>query len=526
MSSINPFFYANYYLARNPDLVRAGLFSADQLWSHYVQYGAWESEVVSSRSPTNWFDVNYYLAMYPDLILHGVSAATALDHFYQYGLWENREVNALVSIHDFSYQSYAQANRDLQEVFAIEDADALSPLQKQQLFSHYLQYGFKENRLGIGPEDMNLWAQLVNERLVINTNTGRYIGTIGDDEFHVLAGTARGQTIDGLGGNDWVVLQKGELNNTISDVLLRHIESVKIEGVAFSSLMADSHLAQLELRAPAAETNRYVVDLSIQKNNSISHSLELDIYGRSAWVSLNHIEQVHLGVQGNSVMDMYLNMNQLSGSTFSVTIHDQLVGSEMGTTGQLHLTLDSQWSAALVHYEVDASAMRADWVLVEMPESAQGQIHQVASRTVYVGQGHNQIEASAAIENIYMGQGTTQLIFSSSSQAMVRVAATHHIAIDTIIGFKQGDVITLPAGQTLSAHYFQTGQLGSDKTLEQLIDEVGAGKVFQWQQDSYVVLSVGLSATDATGAEVIKLAGVPLENVDLGNATQELRLLL
>lgn len=486
MSVINPFFHANYYLARNPDLVRAGLYTDQQLWEHYIQYGAQESAIVSSRSPTNWFDVNYYLAMYPDVLAGGVNSATALDHYTQYGLWEDREVNAIFSIHDFSYQAYANANRDLQVTFVIDDADALTAQQKQLLFGHYLQYGFREDRDGAQLRDNNPWAQLVTKKLIIHTNTGRYIGTIGDDEFHVLAGSAYGQTINGLGGDDTVLLQKNLTTNTLQDLHLRQVEQLKIEGVYLSTLVADHHLQHVEIRNEVTDTTMQGVELSVLNPDKSLLPMQLDIQTGVVDVVLNHVDQVLLGVPQQTASDVSLGMNQLQASHFQLVVHDQLLAQKDSISGALQLTLRSDWSPSLSSYEVDARALSTDFRFF-----IQGQLDNVAQRTMYLGQGENALAAVKAVESIHMGVGASSLLYLSPEQAVVRVAEKRIVEMDSIFGFKQGDAVYLPVGQSVSAHVFQTGQLGGDKSLEQLVFEVGAGKVFQWQNDSYVVLQAG-----------------------------------
>ena len=91
--TINQLFNANYYLAHNADLIRAGLHTDEQLWAHYVQFGAQESLLLgadadAARAPNAWFKLDYYLAANPDLIQNGITAATALDHYLQFGIAE------------------------------------------------------------------------------------------------------------------------------------------------------------------------------------------------------------------------------------------------------------------------------------------------------------------------------------------------------------------------------------------------------------------------------------------------------
>ncbi|HJH23589.1 MAG TPA: hypothetical protein K8U84_03450, partial [Paenalcaligenes hominis] len=140
----NAFFNANYYLAQNEDLVRAGLHTEEQLWNHYVNYGAQENRdgLNINRVPNTWFDVNYYLGSYPDLIAAGVTAAQALDHYFTYGINEGRQFSATIRTSKFDADTYAAENADVREALGIEEDAELTAQDKANLLKHYLAWGY------------------------------------------------------------------------------------------------------------------------------------------------------------------------------------------------------------------------------------------------------------------------------------------------------------------------------------------------------------------------------------------------
>lgn len=152
----NPYFNAEYYLAKNPDVFAAGINTPEAAWEHYVNFGAAEAlNGAASRSPAPWFDIAYYLAENPDLNTAGLTAGQLFGHFTEYGLAEGRSPSlAAEGVDAESLAAYAAANEDLRTAFGIKEGEEPTEAQLIQLAQHFYLFGYKENRDGL-PADFS-----------------------------------------------------------------------------------------------------------------------------------------------------------------------------------------------------------------------------------------------------------------------------------------------------------------------------------------------------------------------------------
>ncbi len=99
----DPDFDAAYYAHRYPDLLAAGLRTAEQLYQHWITYGKAEGRVGSQTyvvpkalipTPKVFapdFDAAYYAHRYPDLMAAGLRTPEQLyQHWITYGKAEGR----------------------------------------------------------------------------------------------------------------------------------------------------------------------------------------------------------------------------------------------------------------------------------------------------------------------------------------------------------------------------------------------------------------------------------------------------
>ena len=110
-----------FYLARNPDVARAGVDPV----AHYLQYG-WRE----GRDPTAWFSTRYYLDVNRDVALADIEP---LQHYLTFGWKEGKNPTEW-----FSTEFYLQSNPDVAR-------EGVEPIQ------HYMAKGWKEGR------DPNPW---------------------------------------------------------------------------------------------------------------------------------------------------------------------------------------------------------------------------------------------------------------------------------------------------------------------------------------------------------------------------------
>lgn len=173
---MNIFFNATYYLNNNPDVLQAvaqGIIPSAKF--HFDNFG-WQE----GRDPNAFFDVSYYLTENPDVLEAGVNP---LDHFIQFGAAEGRSPNAdFVSSEDFDTEAYAAANPDL------EAAGITTP---EELYAHFVTYGFAEDRPGTQTNEGTpivdgLPGGLAGDDFTLTDGVDEFIGTAGNDTFQGL----------------------------------------------------------------------------------------------------------------------------------------------------------------------------------------------------------------------------------------------------------------------------------------------------------------------------------------------------
>jgi len=92
LNAVRPLFDSAWYLARYPDVARAGC----DPFRHYLEHGAWEM-----RNPNPLFDSDWYLETYPDVARSGVNP---LVHYQTIGAAGNRDPHPL-----FDTRAYREA---------------------------------------------------------------------------------------------------------------------------------------------------------------------------------------------------------------------------------------------------------------------------------------------------------------------------------------------------------------------------------------------------------------------------------
>src|SRR5690554_601211 len=115
----NPYFNAEYYLERNPDVAAVVGDDAAAAEAHYLAHGATEG-----RKPAQWFDASYYQSTYSDLA--SLSDDQLFAHFAAHGITELRSPIAGVELTAEAFQSYIDANEDLVEALGIENPEDLT----------------------------------------------------------------------------------------------------------------------------------------------------------------------------------------------------------------------------------------------------------------------------------------------------------------------------------------------------------------------------------------------------------------
>lgn len=119
-----------YYLATNPDVVKAGGKKIEDAVYHYERYGKREG-----RSPNPFFNPRYYMDSYGDLrtAFGETNYERALQHWIEYGVSEGRR-----GIPSFHLKWYVDHHGDLKQAFGNDYIAGLG---------HWLTYGNKEGRL-------------------------------------------------------------------------------------------------------------------------------------------------------------------------------------------------------------------------------------------------------------------------------------------------------------------------------------------------------------------------------------------
>lgn len=525
--AINPFFNAQLYLSRNPDLIAAGLHTDEQLWAHYVEYGAFESTTDADRAPNSWFDVNYYLGNYPDLIENGVTAATALDHYRSYGVNEGRSFNPnpLLAPDNFDAEGYAAANKDLREAFGITEDAELTDQQKSDLLSHFFAYGYAEDRQGVNPSFADLVEAYstidVDQYFTTNPNADSVLGTIGDDIF-MVNGEVANKTIDGLGGTNTVQLGAEAATGTLADdsaLFLRNVEHIVVQG---SAEVQSEQIADIELAAQASGATVQFEAAAVAGTDDV---LQVKTAANGATLAVNGIETVNVAAT-NAAAALTLNANEAKGENLSVNLSG---GSKDGFA----LTFESVASPALTTLTVDGSKLNGaldlnfggdqevlnvknlvvkgsaadvDQDLSGVAALVTGTAADGFTVTLEGGAGDDTFEATTAIDTLTGAKGENVFNFTAGN-SLVQLASGKINATDTITDFAKDDVLTGVANLNIVT---ATGSMPEGVTLEELATTLDSGSVFNLEGDSYVLVTAD---ADLANVELVKLAGVNLDKL-------------
>lgn len=517
----NAFFNANYYLAKNLDLVRAGLHTEEQLWNHYVNYGAQENfeNINEDRNPNAWFDVNYYLGSYPDLIAAGVTAAQALDHYFTYGINEGRQFNATIRTSDFTADAYAAKNADVREALGIEEDAELTAQDKANLLKHYLAWGYAENRENAGAIADKVHA--LNEAAV-NPAGGK--GTIGNDLFVVKQDLAADAVIDGLGGADTVqftadVTEKTGEDGKDQSLTLRNVENVVVKGKAVTATV-ESKLDSLKLEDGANATLNFAAAAVAGSDDVLNVSTT-----GNATLTVNGFETVNVALGGKA--DTFtLNANKSAGSSQTV----KLTGGNKD--GSAELTFNNKGSSKLTDLTIDGSGLATGLDKVELTDEARNIKNVVVkgstsakndfnvdvdatkqSVTVIGGDKDDTFNATEAIETFTGGKGDDTFKFDAGSSVVTKKTVDNKAVIngvDTITDFKKGDALDL-GGAAFSKLTLETGEEAGLKTLEDWVLRADTAS-FNFGGDAYIVVAAA-TGDDATTASLVKLAGVDVNKL-------------
>ena len=512
----NAFFNANYYLAKNPDLVRAGLHTEEQLWSHYVNYGAQENfeNKNEGRKPNAWFDVNYYLGSYPDLIAAGVTAAQALDHYFTYGINEGRQFSADVRTSEFNADTYAAANADVREALGIEEDAELTAQDKANLLKHYLAWGYAENREGAG----NIAGEVNALNKVEDFTTKGGQGTIGNDLFVVNKDLDAKAVIDGLGGDDTVRFEKATIQTGKEAVTLRNVENVVVKNVAVEANV-EAKLDSLKLEGAADATLNFAA-AAVAGSDDV---LNVATTG-NATLTVNGFETVNVALGGKA--DTFtLNANKSAGSSQTV----KLTGGNKDKAAEL--TFNNKGSSKLTDLTIDGSGLATGLDTVTLIDQAEGiknvvvkgstsaandfnvTVNAKQSLTVIGGDKDDTFTATDAIETFTGGKGDDTFKFDAGSSVVTKKTVDKKEVIngvDTITDFKKGDALDL-GGVTLSKLVLETGEEAGLKTLEDWVVRAGNDS-FNFGGDAYIVVAAA-TGDDATTASLVKLAGVDVNKL-------------
>lgn len=517
----NAFFNANLYLAKNPDLVRAGLHTEEQLWDHYVNYGAQESRTVETRAPNAWFDVNYYLGSYPDLIAAGVTAAQALDHYFTYGINEGRQFNATIRTSDFTADDYAAENADVREALGIEEDAELTAQDKANLLKHYLAWGYAENREGAG-EEFEAVVNAKNE-LVVSVDGNKLVnnvGTIAADEFFVNENLAAAESvvIDGLGGDDTVRFAAEQTK----EVTLRNVENVVVNEVTVKAKL-ESKLNSVKLEGEANATLNFAAAAVAGSNDVLNVSVK-DV---NAELTVNGFETVNVALGSKFDGNFKLNANKSAGSSQTV----KLTGGNKDTSAEL--TFNNEDSSKLTDLTIDGSGLAAGVGTVDIEGQAKNiknvvvkgstsaannfdvQVDANQSLTVIGGDKEDTFTATTAIETFTGGKGNDTFVFTVEyTKVSTKKVDNKEVinGVDTITDFKKGDALNL-GDVVFSKLTLETGEEASLKTLDDWVEKVDvAGQGFNFGGDAYIVLATGTTSVEAS---LIKLTGVDVNKLDV-----------
>lgn len=523
----NAFFNANYYLAQNEDLVRAGLHTEEQLWDHYVNYGAQENRdgLNINRVPNTWFDVNYYLGSYPDLIAAGVTAAQALDHYFTYGINEGRQFSATIRTSDFTADAYAAKNADVREALGIEEDAELTAQDKANLLKHYLAWGYAENREEAGKVfEAAVNAKNVFEVTLDGDKLDNNVGTIANDEFLVNVDLAAADpiVIDGLGGDDTVRFAAAQTE----EVTLRNVENVVVNGVNVEAKV-ESKLDSVKLEGEANATLNFDAALVAGSNDVLNVSVK----DADAELTVNGFETVNVALGGEFTGAFTLTADKSAGSTQAVN----LTGGKKD--GSVDLTFDNNASSKLTDLTIDGSGLAAGVgtvaikgqaeniknVVVKGSKTAENNftvnVDAKQSVTVIGGDNDDIFNATPAIETFTGGKGDDTFKFDAASSVVTTKKVDDKDVIDgvdTITDFKKGDALEITGFTELKAIPAVTGKDFS--TLDAwvkyaLTDDDVDGNAFNFGGDAYIIVG-GNDGDKFTDLSLVKLAGVDVNKLN------------
>ncbi|MBR1622482.1 MAG: hypothetical protein IJ675_01030, partial [Pseudobutyrivibrio sp.] len=135
-------FDANYYAAKNPDVVAAVGTNAKDLENHYNTFGKNEGRASSAEEEyltvlRSMFDAELYAKLYPDVVaVFGNDENALFTHFMTFGINEGRKINTY-----FDVQAYKNAYPDLANAFGDNMAS---------YYLHFATFGQSEHRINGG----------------------------------------------------------------------------------------------------------------------------------------------------------------------------------------------------------------------------------------------------------------------------------------------------------------------------------------------------------------------------------------
>lgn len=525
--AVNKFFNAEFYLAQNADLIRAGFNTADggeQLWNHYEQYGAQESTTVASRAPNPWFDVNYYLAANPDLNKAGLTAADALNHYATYGINEGREFSATISASDFNAATYAADNADVRDAYGIEEGATLTAENKADLLSHYLAYGYAENRKGAGEI-----ADKVQADNVVTVVTDGATGTIMNDKFVVdtTSALAADAVIDGLGGTDTVVFKTAVAANILT---LQNVEKVVVaKEVLATNVAFDSKQVLETITLDKGFTGTVTANFATAAVAGSADVLNVVANDAATTLITNGIETVNLELGKDVATFAALSANTAKGDTLTVNLEGG------ATTGFTLASLTTDGSTALKNIVIDGSELAGKFAGVTTLTaqalnvtnvtikgsnaeantfSATGGVKAANNLTLVAGSKGDTFNSTDAIDTFVAGAGKDTFTIDGAKSVVRLDAKDEKIAgVDTIEGFGAGDkvkgtgVTELTSGSVLET---EDAFLTYVKTVTD-----NDNTAFEYDGDTYVLLA---GKADLAEVELVKIAGVSIDSLKVATA--------
>lgn len=554
----NPYFNAAYYLANNPDLVRAGL-TVDNVEQHYLQYGAAESvNPGSTRQPNPWFNADFYLRSNPDLIQAGLTLADALAHYAQYGVYEGRvfSTNPALAPSKFDAKTYATTNTDVATALGITDVNNLTAAQKGALLGHFQAYGYNEPGRTAGFNADGVAFVGATAAPVIDVAAGTVtLGTTANDVFN-LATVVNGSTysVNGLEGNDTL---KIGTPSTDGKITLANVETVEITGKAGTDKLTVSGTGvQSVVFDNAANAFAYVgakVDTVTLKGTGVVSATFNNATGTSdalavetavaAQLKTTGIEQVNLKVGADIATGtvIQIDADSVQGTALTVT----LTGGKAAATataagGSYTVDLGSALSGDLATVKIDGSAALGNQTL-----QLDGGLAPTASvsATLIGGAGKDVLHASATIDTLTGNGGGDVFTFAQAGDASFKVENSKVTSFDIITDFTKGSTaaatdkismlnLAIDTGGDFSAIgtystttgvlEFNTGYT-TGKDLFQILDALdnvlsaNEGVVFNFGGNAYV-FQAGATSTALGDDGLIQLTGVDATQLTLGTA--------